>query len=322
MAINTPNQLQARLTQIALAVKPEGMIADLVCPRVPVEAEAFRYTAFAEDTYFNIPNTRIGRKSSANEVEFGGTLVDASTIDHGLDDFVPQKDIDNVNSQQGNYDPMGMATEGTSILLDMAREQRVATLYQTAANFASNLRQTLSGSSQWSDTANSDPISAILNVMDLMIVRPNIMIIGREVATRLSLHPRVVAAIYGKVGVGAAASAAGVVSMAALADILGLKAVYVGESFFNSARPGQPAVMSRLWGKHCTLLRVDTAVRNVNGGAMPTFAVTAEWQGRRVRMIQDQERGIDGGTTVRVAEQINEIILWQRAGYLFSNAVA
>lgn len=322
MAINTPNQLQARLTQIALAVKPEGLIADIVCPRVPVEAESFRYTVFAEDMYFNIPNTRIGRKSSANEVEFGGSLVDASTVDYALADFVPKKDIDNVNSQQGNYDPMGMATEGTTILMDLAREQRVATLFQTLTNFNSGLRTTLSSTSQWSDFTNSDPIAAIINAMDLMIVRPNIMVIGREVATKLSLHPKVVAAIYGKVGVGAATTAAGVVTMAALADILGLKAVYVGESFYNSAKPGQTASMARLWGKHATLARIDTAVKSVNGGAMPTFAVTAEWNNRRVKVIQDQERGIDGGSTIQVAEQVNELILWQKAAYFFQNAVA
>lgn len=155
-----------------------------------------------------------------------------------------------------------------------------------------------------------------------MIVRPNVMTIGREVATALSINPKVVAAIYGKVGVGASASAAGIVSMMALAELFGLKAVYVGESFYNAAKPGQTASMSRLWGKHATLARVDTAVRSIRGGAMPTFAVTAEWQKRRVRAIPDAKRGIDGGTSIRVAEQVNELILWQKAAYLFTNASA
>lgn len=321
MATNTPNQLQSRLTTIALAVKPEGLIADQVCPRVPVDAENFSYTAYAEDMYFNIPNTRIGRKSEANEVEFGGTLVDASTYDEGLDDFVPQKDIDNAASQNSNADPMGMATEGTAILVDMGREQRVATLFQTPANFAAGLKQTLSGSSQWSDPS-SDPVKDILTAMDLMIVRPNTLTIGRAVATALSVHPKVVAAIYGKIGVGAASSAAGIVSMQALAELLQLKGIYCGEAFYNAAKPGQAANMARLWGKHATLARIDPSVRSVRGGAMPTFCVTAEWQKRRVRTIPDAKRGIDGGVTVRVAEQVNELILWQNAGFLFSNAVA
>lgn len=322
MTTNSPNQYASRLTQISLAVKPEGLIADVVCPRVPVPAEKFDYTVFAEDQFFNIPDTRVGRKSQAQEVEFGGSLVTASTYDYALEDFVPQKDMDNAKSGQGNYDPMGLATEGTTTLIAMAREQRVATMFQAQANFATGLKQTLSGTSQWSDGANSDPIKDIKTAQDTMLVAPNVMIIGRAVATALSMHPKIVAAIYGKVGVGAASSAAGVVEMAALADLLGLKAVYVGDTFYNSAKPGQAANFSRLWGKHSTLARIDTNVRSINGGATPTFALTAEWQGRRATTYQSPERGISGGTTIKVAEQINELILWQKAGYLFTNAVA
>lgn len=322
MATNTPTALLTRLNTIALAVKPEGLIADLVCPRVPVEAEAFTYTAYLESMLFNIPLTLIGRKSEANEVEFGGTPVNATTLDWGLDDFVPQKDIDNAASGNTNTDPMADAVEGTAILVDMAREQRVATLFQTAGNFAAALKQTLSGTSQWSDGVNSNPIYDILTAMDLMVVRPNLLTIGQSVATALSVHPKVVAAVYGKVGVGSAASSAGVVSMAALADVLGLKQVLVGSAFYNSAKPGQTASLARLWGKHATLARIDTSIRSVRVGAMPTFAATAEWQKRFVKMIKDEKRGIKGGMTVRVAEQLNELILWQNAGYLFTNAVA
>lgn len=321
MAANTPNQLQSRLTTIALAVKPEGLIADQVCPRVPVEAENFTYTVYAEEMFFSIPETRMGRKSEANEVEFGGTLLNACTYDEGLDDFVPQKDIDNATSQNSNADPMGMATEGTTILVDMAREKRVATLFQTPANFAGSLKTTLSGTSQWSHP-DSDPIAEIKYAMKNMLVKPNIMTISVGIEIALSMHPKVVAAVYGKDGVGASGSAAGVVSMAAIASLLGLKAILVGEAFFNAAKPGQPADMGRLWGDHATLARIDTSVRSVRGGAMPTFAVTAEWQKRRVRTIPDSKRGIDGGITVRVAEQLNELILWQKAGFLFQNAVA
>lgn len=322
MTAITPSQLHPRLSQIAMAVKPEGMLADIVCPRIPVEAESFRYTIFAEDMFFNIPDTKIGRKSEANQVEFGGSLIDASTFDYGLDDFVPTKDIDNAQSQLSGIDPLAMATEGTTILVDLARERRVATLMQTAGNFAAGLKQTLSGTSQWSDTTNSTPMKDIMDAMDLMLVRPNVLILGRAVATALSRHPQIVAAIYGRTGVGAVGSASGIVSMPALAELFGLKGVYVGETFFNAAKPGQAATMSRLWGKHATLARIDTSVRNLRSPAMPTFVGTAEWQGRRVRTWMEEKNGIDGGTMVRVAEQVNELLLWQNAGYLFTNAVA
>lgn len=321
MAANTPNQLHSRLSQIAMAVKPMGMIADKVCPRVPVEAESFKYTIFAEDTFFNVPNTRIGRKSEANQVEFGGLLMDASTIDHGLDDFVPDKDIANAQSQQSGIDPLSMATEGTTILVDLAREKRVSELFQTSGNFASSLRTTLSGSSQWSHV-DSDPGAVIQDAMDDMLVTPNVLVLGKRVATYLKRHPKIVAAVYNKMGGAAGDKATGTVSLGAIAEYLELDAIYVGEAFYNSAKEGQTAAQTRLWGKHATLARIDTSIRNLRSPAMPTFCATAEWKGRRVRTWRDERKGIDGGTMVRVAEQINEIVLWQNAGYLFTDAVA
>lgn len=317
-----PFQTVARYTQIALAVQVGNMIADQVCPRVPVPAEEFVYTKYTTEDRLNVPDTVIGRKSEANTVEFGGTDITDSTKDWALKDLVPHKDIKKAQDSGSSFDPLATATEGTTSLLQLAREARVASLYQTAANFNSSLRTTLSGTGQWSDFTNSDPTYAIKTAMDAMLVRPNILVVGQAVATALSMHPKIVAAVYGKIGVGAASTSAGVVAMQAIAELLGLNGIYVGEAWYNSAKPGQTVTPARLWGKHASLLRIDPAVRNVRGGAMPTFAASAEWGSRRVRMWESEEKGIDGGMNVQVAEQLKEIVLWQDAGYLFTNAVA
>lgn len=321
MATNNPFATVARLTQIALAVKPAGMIADIVAPRVPVPDEEFVYTKYTTEDRFQLVNTQIGRKSEANQVEFGGTEVTDKTNDYGLDDFVPKKDLDRFASGGTGIDPTITATEGVAGLVDLARESRVATLYNTLATFSSSLRTTLSSGSQWNEAA-VNPIPAILAAMDLMLVRPNLMTVGREVATALQTNPYCVAAVYGAAGNAAGNTGTGVIPLAALAAVLGLDRIVVGETFYNSAKPGQAASMARLWGKHATLARIDPSVRNVQGGAMPTFMATAEWQPRRTRVIPEPKRGIDGGNTYRVAEQVKELVLWQDAAYHFHNAVA
>jgi hypothetical protein len=321
MSTNNPFATVARLTQIALAVKPYGMIADLAAPRVPVPDEEFVYTKFSTEDRFTLTDTRIGRKSEPNQVELGGTDVTASTEDRGLDDFVPQKDLDRYSSGATAIDPSATAVEGLAALVDLDREKKVADLYNTLTTFASSLRTTLSGTSQWSH-ASSTPVTAIMQAMDTMLVRPNVLICSREVFTALRTHAQVVAAVLGAAGVGAASGASGVVSEMAMADLFGLQRILVGETFYNSAKPGQAASYARLWGKHATLARIDPAVRNVRGGAMPTFLATAEWQGRRTRIIPEPKRGIDGGNTYRVAEQIKELVLWQEAAYHFHDAAA
>ena len=319
MSTNTaPFTVQPRLTQIAMAVKPQGMVADLICPRVPVEAEKFIYTKMATDEAFSIPDTRVGRTSEPNTVEFGGTDVTDSTEDYGLDDVVPNKDVDNARGT--NYDPMAAATERTALLVQLAREQRVANLYFTLGNYSAAQRATLSGTSQWSDYANSDPVTAILTAFDNMLVRPNIGVLGQAVWTKLRMHPKVVAAVLGATGVGAAAAASGAVARKAVADLLELEDVIVGQAFYNGSKKGQAAAFSRLWGKHAAFLRIERSVRDPRG-ALPTFAFTAQWGEQIAGTLAEPRIGLGGSTRVRVGERVKELIAFQDAGTFFQNAV-
>jgi hypothetical protein len=320
MSTNTaPFTVQPKLTQIAMAIKPTGMIADLVCPRVPVPAEKFIYTKMATDEAFSIPDTRVGRTGAPNTVEFGGTDVTDSTEDYGLDDPVPNKDIKNAVGT--NYDPLAAAAERVALLVQLAREKRVADLYFTLGNYLASLRTTLSGTSQWSDYANSDPISAMLTQFDSMLIRPNVGIFGRAAWTKLRMHPKVVAAVLNKTGGLGGASAAGVIQRQAVADLLELDEIYIGESFYNAAKKGQTAGYSRLWGKHAAFARIDKAVRDPRAG-LPTFAFTAQWGDPVGGTIADPNIGLDGGQKVRVGEHVKELIAFPEVGCFFQNVVA
>lgn len=322
LGVTAPFDTQPRLTQIAMAVKPQGMIADLVCPRVPVDGEKFAYTTLASSDMFAIQDTRVGRSSEPNQVEFGATDLIGMVEDHGLDDFVPNRDRDVAAAQNANLDPFAVATESTSILVELAREKRVADLYTNPNTYAASLRATLAGTSQWSDYANSDPYTAIMDALDGMLVRPNIAAWNRKVFTRMRSHPKIVAAVLNNGGqISGGAASAGAVSRQALADLFELEAIYVGETFYNSAKKGQATSMARLWGNHAAFLRIDKSVRSAQGFVLPTFAMTAEWNKRFVASIPEPKRGLKGGTTVRVGEQVKEIITFQEGGYLFQNAV-
>lgn len=318
---SAPFTIQPRLTQIAMAVKPTGMIADLVCPRVDVMGEKFTYTKFATEESFSIPDTRVGRTSEPNSVEFGGADVEDATEDHGLDDWVPEKDVKNAKDSGSPIDPLAVATERTALLVELAREQRVANLYFTLATYSAALRTTLAGNSQWSDYVNSDPVTAILTAFDTMLIRPNVAVLGQAVWTKLRMHPKVVAAVLNAGGGVGAQGAAGVVARRAVAELLELDEIHVGSAFYNSAKKGQAAAYSRLWGKHAAFLRIDKSVKSPTGG-MPTFSMTAQWQDRKTKTFFDPKRGVDGSHCVRVAEHVKELVTFQDAGYFFQNAVA
>lgn len=307
-----PFTVQPRLTQIALAVRNELFIADEVSPRVAVPAEKFICTQFETAEQFTIPDSRVGRTSRANQVEFGATDITESTLDWGLEDPVPLKDV---KSAQGtNFDPLAVATEGVTHLVDLSREARVAAQIFALATYLSTQRTTLSGTGQWSH-ADSDPIAVILAAMDQMLVRPNTLVLGQSVATALRTHPKVVEAV---VGTGAAR---GVVSLEALADKLELDRIRVGRSWYNAAKKGQTASYSRLWGKHASLLYLDPNMRSART-VVPTFCFTAQWMERKAGTYLDGSRGTDGVEVVKVVEHVKEVIVHQGAGYHWHDAVA
>ena len=313
MPTQAPFPVNPQLTAIAVAYRNQDMIADLVLPRVPAH-DAFKYTVRNKDEMFTIPDTKLGRKSEANDVEFGGTEVTDSTQDYGLRDTVPLADLR--KAEGTNIDPMGSATEGLARLMTLDREKRVAGLVFNAANYATGNKATLSGTGQWSD-ATSNPISAMLTAMDAMIMRPNTLVLGQAVWTVLRQHPKIVEAIK-LTGAGAAAS--GVVARQALAELLEIDNVYVGQGFVNTAAKGAAASYARVWGKHAALIYQEPVTTTTTAS---TFGFTAESGGGvRVRDWFEPKIGADGAQVIQAVDTVKEVIPANDFGYLFVNAVA
>ena len=90
-----PNAVNAELTAIAVGfTNPDAnLVADRVLPIVQT-AQKFKYTEFDAGQAYSVPSTLVGRKSYPNEVEFGSRELEKSTDDHGLDDFVPNSDME------------------------------------------------------------------------------------------------------------------------------------------------------------------------------------------------------------------------------------
>lgn len=306
-----PFPTQPHLTAVAVMYTNDELIADAVSPRLPVTRQEFKYLKHAMAEGFTIPDTHVGRRGVPAEVEFSATEVVGTTQNYALDDPIPQDDIDNAPP---NYQPVDRAVQGVTDLILLDREKRVADQLFALATYAASQRATLSGTSQWSDTTNSNPRGAIATALDIPVMRPNVMVVGQAVWTILRQHPTIVSAILGNAGT------AGMVSRQQVADLFELEEVVVGRGFLNTARRGQPATMQRVWGKHAALIRRD---RNATAaGNRPTFAWTAEWRTRMAGAMPDPKIGAFGGQRVRVAESVAEVISAPDLGYFFQNAVA
>lgn len=297
------------LTAVALAYRnPDvALIADMVLPLTPT-AQEFKWLKYDLAQGYTVPDTKVGRKSSPTEVEFNATEQIDKCVDYGLDDFIPNEDIDADN--QG-VDPRGTATGYLTNLIQLAREIRVANAVFNAANYTSTV--TLSGTGQYSDTANSDPVAGIGDILDVPIYRPNIAVFGQASWTKTRRHPKLVQAIKGT------AQGAGMVSRQEFADFFELQDVYVGAGFVNTAKRGQTVANSRVWGKHIAFLYRDRAAGPQAG---VTYGFTAQWGGRIAGNLTEQKRGLTGGEIIRVGERVKEVIAAPDMGYFIQNAVA
>lgn len=306
-----PFPVDARLTAIALAYRNPDMayIADQVLPRTPVDFQ-FKWLNYAKEQFFATPDTRVGRKSAPNEVEFNATEVESRVEDYGLDDLVPNEDIESDN--QG-VDPLGTATTGIMELVRIGREIRVASQVFNAATYPVGNKVTLSGNSQWSDFTNSNPHAAILDALDVPLMRPNIGIFSRATWTKLSQHPKIVQAVKGT------SQGAGQVTRQQFADLFELQEVLVGEGFANTAKKGQAPNIQRIWGKHAAFVYRNRAATPQSG---LTYGFTGQFGSVVAGQMPEPKIGLTGSVRARAGERLKEIICAPDVAYYFENAIA
>ncbi|PZP64184.1 MAG: phage capsid protein [Pseudoxanthomonas spadix] len=302
-----PFPVDARLTAIAIAFRnPDAsLIADDVLPRTPTGAE-FKWKEYDLAEGFTVPDTKVGRKSMPNEVEFSHTEHQDKVEDHGLDDVVPNEDID--DGAENGTDPLGDATSYLTGLVDLGREARAASIVFNAANH--NNKITLAAGSRWDDE-DVDAEASIADALDTPIIRPNVAVFGQTTWTKLRRSRSLVVAIKGTLGKGS-------ISRQEFADHFELQKVLVGSSFINTAKRGQAVSMSRVWGKHAAFIYQDRTAGPQQG---LTYGFTAVKGSRIAGQINEPKIGLSGSVRVRSGERLKELVVAKDLSYFFQTAV-
>ena len=308
------------LTAIAIGYKnPDvALIADRVLPRVGRVGKQFRYTTYTLADAYTVPSTIVARRAEPTVLDFGGTLVNDECIDYGLDDILPNDEVIAWEEMQkpasgGPVSPMAKSTTLLTSLVMLDREIRVANRIFASATYPAANRVTLSGTSQWSDFTNSNPVQAIMAALDVPIFRPNVLVFGQATWTQLRQHPRMVTAILGN------QVNAGAVTREQVAAFFEVREVVVGAGFVNTARKGQTPTISRVWGKHAAALFISPEAADAD---QPTFGFTAEFGTRIAGTMDEPKMGLRGSVRIRVGESVKEVISASASGYYFENAVA
>ncbi len=324
--MNRPFPTDPTLTAIAVGYRNPAhtLIGRRALPPLPVLSESFKWSKFPLGERFTLPKTEVGRKGRVNQVEFTAEEEDASVKDYGLDDAIPYSDIKEAararQEKRSRFDPRAAATEGLTDLIELDREIRAASVVQDAANYAADKKVALAAADQFDNygSASSDPYGVIDEGMDKTLVyRPNHIVMGQPVWSKLKRHPRLIKAVKGGL------TDEGAITKAQFADLFEIdpENVLIGAAFVNAAKKGKEVSLSRVWGKSIQLLYLDPSKRASDDNVI-TWGFTAEYGGRVAGSIDDKDIGLEGGERVRVGERVRELMVAKDVGYMIQDAIS
>jgi len=294
------------LGNVSIKYTNSAFIADLIAPTMKVNKQTGKYYVY-DKANLRVDKTNRSAGSGANEVDFGLSTVAFACDDHALKSFVADEIQDQADAA---LNPLIDETEALTEKLMLDREATLAAILADTGTMTQNT--TLSGTSQWSDYSNSDPIADVRTARTTIhaatFKKPNTMILGKQVFDMLAEHPQIIERIkYSQLGV---------VTEELLARIFQVEKVLVGEAGSNTAVEGQTDSLSYVWGKHCVLAYIAPKV----GIKTLTLAVTFTYGEREVKRWYEQDRE---GTYVRVGkDNYVQKIVAAGAGYLIKNAIA
>ena len=319
MSSSISRQNNPVLQKIVKGYTPVGFIREEILPKIIVKARKGDILS-ADSKFLRIHNNVTVKRSTTPEITFSTSIVNGWNVeDKGLKMIVTAED-------GANWDPTNASAGMLSAKATMSKlvrqsemlgnEFSLATVIQDAANYAAGNKVTLSGTDQYNDYANSDPIGdfqianrAIRAATGLL---PNKAVMSWEVWDVLRFHPSILALV------GTNKDKLTGVSVDQLAMVMGVDSISIGKVFYNSAKGGQTKIMTPIWGKKIMFMYVNPnpspEVFEDSFGNTFTFDNLSvdSW---KVDDPKDAE-------FVRVTESYDDVIRDFNAGYLITDAIA
>jgi phage host-nuclease inhibitor protein Gam len=317
-ASDTDWHIDSPLSEMSIQfyVEPSQFLAPQIIPVVPVAKQSDIYRTWDKDYWFKVPDTNRARGTRPNRVE---TAVSSATYyakNYALEEFIAYEDLDNADEALALEES---AARHVMQLLMLDMENRVANLLTTAANVGSG--NALTGTAQWSDRANSDPVSDVttgrLWIMKETGQSKFTMVVGQEVHDSLLLHPDMIDRVKG-----AQVATAGNIE-AVIAPVFQVGRYFVGKTPKQNAAEGLPtsaSSMTFIWGKNASLfVAADRPARNTPSGV---YAFRWRPQGFTDFLVETKDDDDIKARLKRVNYFQDERITATQLTYLLSSVVA
>ncbi|OAI11782.1 hypothetical protein A1507_19840 [Methylomonas koyamae] len=310
--------VNAVLTSVARGYRNAKYVGLRHLPYVPVNQRGGKVITFNKEAWRQYQLAR-APGSQLKRVSFGYAGNDFALVQHALEGVAPIELAD--EAAKGPGIDLGRSTViGVQDIIDLRLEIAQATLLTTAANYGAGNKVTLSGTSQWNDYTNSDPIGDVDTAKEAVRaqigIEPNVMTVSAKVWKVLKRHPKLVdaAILNGIISVNgnSAPSRLSKDQMAALFEVDDFE---VGGAVSLDASDA----VTDVWGKD-VLLSYSVTAALANMGT-PTFGYTYRLAGYpmvETGYYENQTRS----WIYPCIDEVAPVIAGAEAGYLIKSAVA
>lgn len=307
----TPAQARAIdpvLTEIARGYKNADMAGGALFPAVPVGQRGGKIITFRRED-FRLYAT--GRVPGANtrRVQYGYDGSPFSLEQHALEGQVPFEIMEEANAVPG-IDMSRVAVMKTQNIVALRLEKQQGDIATTAATYASTNKVTLSGTAQWNDAA-SKPVDDVETAKEAIRSqigrRPNTVVMGAKVMSKLRTNPQIVDRIK--------YTGRDVATPELLAALFGVSRVLSGDAVYLDAAD----VMTDVWGKFVVIAYTETS--GLADMGVPTYGYTYQLRGYPIVETPYPDRNTKSWI-YPVTDEVQPVIAGAEAGYLISAAIA
>jgi hypothetical protein len=299
------------MTAFSLRYSNDSYIADQVFPVVPVEKDSDLYFTYGKENMRLANAGPLGARTPAPEATYTATTASYKLDRYGLADIVLDDLRDNAD------DPLRPDEDCTATLTDLLllqREKACADIAFSTTHMTQNT--TLSGTSQWSDYAGSDPLGDIetgkSTVHSNCFREANFVTMGIQVWRKVRHHPTVVERFKYVAGGG--------ISRQQFADLIEIPAenIHIGSAAHVSSNEGQATdTTAYIWGKHFLI-----GYRAPGRPTIKSVSLGLTLQRGQSRRVTTWRNNNPRGDWKMVEDYLVHKVVAATAGYLIVDAVA
>lgn len=226
-----------------LFAKDFTYISESLFPQIPVKETTGKLAKYGT-AHLRIVHDLAGGRAEARRVEPVLRDTDGYSLEkHSLEGMVTAEDYANV---QKPFRAEEDETIGVTTMILNGKEKALADILGSTSYMTSNT--TLSGTGQFSDLQNSDPLGVSDDAAAAMIaasgVSPNVAVVPLLVRNKLRFHPQILESLGFKY------DKAGKLTDQNIAEALGVSKIYVPNAIYDSSVEGQAASLTQIWGKN------------------------------------------------------------------------